>query len=66
MYDYDDVCDNRPDYFYYDDPYDIVGSGMVSMVEENMECVTILTVRMFLVVGPSSTEPGFMTSRLML
>ena len=21
-YDYDDVCDNRPDYFDYDDPYD--------------------------------------------
>ena len=25
MYDYDDVCDNRPHYFDYDDPYELYG-----------------------------------------
>ena len=63
IYDYDDVCDNRPDYFDYDDPCDYE-ECMVSMVWRKMECVMILTDRMFLVMGLSSTELELMTSQL--
>ena len=33
MYDYDDVCDNLPDYFDYDEPYDCELCGFNGLVE---------------------------------
>ena len=36
IYDYDDVCDNRPDYFDYDDPYDYEEYGCDGPVEGEM------------------------------
>ena len=48
MYDYDDVCDNRPDYFDYDYPYDC---EELHGCDGPVECVVILTDWMSLVVG---------------
>ena len=36
IYDYDDVCDNRPDYFDFDDPYDYELYGCDGPVEGEM------------------------------
>ena len=65
IYDYDDVCDNLPDYFDYNDPYDYE-EFIVLMVRWKVKCVMTLADRMLLVARLSSPKIGLVTGQLAL
>ena len=65
MYDYDDVFDNIPDYFDYDEPDDWEELSDL-MVRWNVECVVILVNQMSLVAGLASPELGSVTCPIVL
>ena len=61
IYDYDDVCDNLPDYFDYDDPYDC---EELCGFDGSVECVMIPVNQM--VVRLSYPKLGSVTCQMVL
>ena len=65
MYDYDDVNDNTPVYFDYDDPRHYE-EWVAGMIQGMMECIMIPTDRMLLMMRLLSPGLGWVFSRMVL